>query len=246
MNRNVRRRSSSITPRAIAAVLAWLAAPGSASAQERFGDKHQLVIAAENLFGFTTERFGASPQTGDVSVTATHFNLLFTGSRQQGIGLSTPVGPQVGGHFFVIPSLSIGGTIGYESRGASITTPVANGTLTVDQRDESTFVFVPKVGYVLSLNERLGFWFRGGIGFARVGSSGNNPSSMSDTFGLISLDALFVVTPFQHFGFYVGPQGNLSFGGSHSQTAANGVETSFSSSYRSFSIGTGLFGYIDL
>ena len=250
MSRKLRRRSPSIAPRTLAgicvAALGWLAAPKSASAQERFGDKHQLVISAENLFGFSTEHFGQSQPGGDVSTNASHFNLLFTGSRQQDVGLFTPLGPQVGGHFFIIPSLSIGGTIGYETRGASIDTPIVNGTRTQNQRDESTFVFLPKVGYVLSLNDLLGFWFRGGIGFARVGSSGNNPTSASDTLWLFSLDAPFVVSPFQHFGFYVGPQGNLSFAGSHSQTAPNGVETSFGNSYRSFVIGTGLFGYVDL
>jgi hypothetical protein len=250
MSPKVRRRSSK-SLRSLLLGLGFagfssIAMPRSASAQARFGDKHQLVISAENLFSFTTERSGQSPATGDTSVNGTHFGFLFTGARQENVGLSTPIGPEVGGHFFIIPSLSIGGTLGYETRGASVSTTMGNATVTVDRRDESTFILLPKVGYVLSLNDIIGFWFRGGIGFARVGSSGTNPTSASDTFWLFSLDALFVVTPFQHFGFYVGPQGNLSFAGSHSQTAPNGTETSFGASYRSFSLGTGLFGYVDL
>jgi hypothetical protein len=226
--------------------LCWLV-PGFASAQTRLGDKRQLVIAAENLFGWSTQRFGQSPPTGDVSVNSSQIGFLFTGTREQDVALATPLGPQIGGHYFVIPSLSIGGTIGFQSRGASVTTTVANGTLTQDQRDETTFVLLPKVGYVLLLNDVVGFWFRGGLGFARVGSSGaNNPTSTSDTFWLFSADALFVVNPVQHFGFYVGPQANLSFAGSHSQSNANGVETSFGASFRSFAIGTGVYGYFDL
>lgn len=227
--------------------LVWLGAPRSASAQTRFGEKHQLAVGAENLFGFTTERFGQSPSTGDTSVTSTHFGLLFTGQREENVNLASPLGPQISGHFFIIPSLSLGGTIGYETLSASQTRPAPNGTLTTNLPDENTFLFIPKVGYVLSLSDLLGFWFRGGLGFVHEGVSGsNNPTSTSDTFWLFSADALFVVTPFQHFGFFVGPQANLSLSGSHSQTAANGVETSFSGSYRSFSIGTGLFGYVDL
>ena len=160
----------------------------------------------------------------------------------------TPLGPQVAGHYFVIPSLSIGGTIGYEGRGGSHTQTVANGTrVTTDQADESTFLFVPKVGYVLAFNDVIGFWFRGGIGFARVAASGaGNTGSISNTFWLFSADALFTVTPFAHFGFYVGPQANLSFAGSRSVTAPSGVETSFSASFRSLALSTGVFVYFGL
>jgi hypothetical protein len=229
------------------AALCWFGAERSAAAQTRLGDKRQLVISAENLFGWTTQRVGLSPPGGDVSVTSSHVGFLFTGSREQDVGLASPVGTQIGGHYFVMPSLSIGGTIGFDTRGASTTTPVANGTLTQDQADETTFVLLPKVGYTLALNDVIGFWFRGGIGIAHVSSSGvGNGPDLSDTFWLFSLDALFTVTPVQHFGFYVGPETNLSFTGSHTSTARNGVETSFGASYRNFAIGTGLFGYIDL
>jgi len=95
--------------------------------------------------------------------------------------------------------------------------------------------------------ERLVCWFRGGIGVGRVGTSGPADNvKTSATFWLFSADALFTVTPFNHFDFYVGPQVNLSFSGSSSATDGNGVETSVSASFRTIGIGTGLFGYIDL
>jgi hypothetical protein len=233
---------------ASAAILAlcWLG-ERRAEAQPRFGDKHQLVIGAENLFSISTERFATSPPGGDRSEVSSRFGFLYTGQREQ--GMVTPLGPQVSGHYFIIPSLSLGGTIGYEVRGGSTTTPVGNtgAMITTSQADESTFLFLPKVGYVLGLNDVIGFWFRGGLGFARVAASaaGNN-GSVSDTFWLFSADALFTVVPFPHFGFYVGPQANLSFAGSNTATAANGTETSVSASFRSIAISMGIFGYLDL
>jgi hypothetical protein len=96
-------------------------------------------------------------------------------------------------------------------------------------------------------NNMIGFWFRGGPGFARYGQHNpNNDAGSAWSFWFISLDALFVVTPVQYFGFFVGPQGNLSFTGSYSNTNNNGATTSWDASYRSFSIDAGLFGYFDL
>jgi len=62
----------------------------------------------------------------------------------------------------------------------------------------------------------------------------------------LTLDALFVVSPFPHFGFYAGPQANLSFAGTHSRTQGNGVELSWGASFRSLGLGLGLIGYVDL
>ena len=135
--------------------------------------------------------------------------------------------PQVGAHFFVIPSLSIGGTIGFESRGGSVTRPPnPNGVVNAAQpkQDAATFVFMPKVGYALMLSNTLGFWFRGGIGFFRLGASDPIDSRQKESisYWIFSVDALFVVAPVQHFGFYVGPQADISFAGSHSITRVMG------------------------
>jgi hypothetical protein len=107
---------------------------------------------------------------------------------------------------------------------------------------------VPKVGYALMFNDVIGFWFRGGVGYFRIGTSDPSDPPVKDSwsFLLVSLDALFVVSPVQHFGFYVGPQADLSFTGTHAHTAGNGIEISQSASHRSIGLGLGLIGYFGL
>src|SRR5262245_32431155 len=97
-----------------AAALTFWVSERTSSAQTRFGDKGQLAITGENLFTFSSERQAESTPIGEVSETSNRFGFLYTQ------GSPTPRGPQVGGHFFIIPSLSIGATLGYESRGGSI------------------------------------------------------------------------------------------------------------------------------
>ena len=151
------------------------------------------------------------------------FPMVSTASRATGSASCTrkaqptPRGPQVGGHYFIIPSLSLGATLGYEARVARSPSRLGNrGIVTQDTDNTSTFVFVPKVGYALMFNDVIGFWFRGGPGFFRVGTTDATDTRIrdSDTFWLLSLDAFFVVSPVQHVGFYVGPQADISFTGS--------------------------------
>jgi len=108
-------------------------------------------------------------------------------------------------------------------------------------------VFIPKVGYALMLTDILGFWFRGGPGLSTASTSGpdDDDPSRSQTFWFLSVDALFVIAPVPHFGFYAGPQGNFSFAGSTS-TTSNSTTVSWDSNFRSFSIDAGLFGTFDL
>jgi hypothetical protein len=221
-----------------------LAGEKSASAQAlNFGDRMQLVINAENLTGFSTERRGRDTAANtETSTTTNQFVLLY---RNAAGGL--PRGPWVGAHLFVIPNLSVGLTLGFQSAGGSVTTQQNGTTVTTDQGTYSSFILLPKVGYYLALNNMLGFWFRGGPGFARSGTSDpNDPSGDAWSFWFLSLDALFVVTPASYISFYVGPQGNLSFSGSYSNTNNNGATTSWDASYRSFSIDAGIGGYFDL
>ena len=132
--------------------------------------------------------------------------------------------------------------------------PAPNGVqlASAPKDDAASFLFMPKVGYALMLTNTLGFWFRGGLGFFRLGISdgADSRNKQSFTYWLLSADALFVVSPVQHFGFYVGPQADLSFTGSHSVTRVLGggvvSEVSANSSFRDIGIGTGLIGYFGL
>jgi len=229
----------------VAAVLV-LAGEKTALAQQpgaHFGNQGQLAITAENLFGFTMERVGTEgPNNTENSGTATNFGLFHRTTVYRG--------PWVGGHYFVIPSLSIGATIGLLSEGGSATSTNSSGTtITQDTPSRFTFVAIPKVGYALMLTDMLGFWFRGGPGLFTSTRSGpdDDDASVNQQFWFLSVDALFVIAPVRNFGFFVGPQANFSFAGSQSTTNNNtGTTVSWDSNFRSFSIDAGMYGAFDL
>ena len=227
------------------ALVLGLAAEKTASAQgapgTHFGNQGQLAVTAENLFGFSLERTGVDqPNDTETSTTSTNFGLFHRSTANRG--------PWVGAHYFVIPNLSIGATLAFVLGGGSRTSTSNGTTTTRDSPSSFSFLVIPKVGYALMLTDMLGFWFRAGPAFTRTSSSGpddDDPTSAS-SFWFVSLDALFIVAPVPHFGFYVGPQGNLSFAGSVSSTNNMGTTTSWDANFRSFSIDAGLLGTFDL
>jgi hypothetical protein len=234
------KRSTVVLGAAGAAAAAFGAFERAAEAQSRFGEKGQLAITADNLFRLGTERYGDTEVNGDTSTTVNRFGFLYS---QCG---ASPRCPQIGGHYFIIPSLSLGASIGYESRGGSRTRPQNqnNVIVTEDLPDTSSFVFIPQVGYAMMFGQVVGFWLRGGLGYYHDGSS--QPNQDSHSYWFLKGNADLVVSPFQHFAFFVGPQFDLSFTGSRTETNNQGVQSSWNASYRDFGLGLGLMGYVDL
>jgi hypothetical protein len=208
-----------------------------------FGNQGQLAITAENLFGLSIERVGYDqPNNTETSTTTTNIGLFHAGTNYRG--------PWVGAHYFIIPNLSLGATLGFVSSGSSRTSTTASTTTTTEGTPVFRFVAIPKVGYALMFTNMLGFWFRGGPGLHTTSTGDPNPNdnndvSSSTTYWFLSVDALFVVAPTPNFGFYVGPQGNFSFAGSRSGTS-NATTVSWDAYFRSFSIDAGLYGAFDL
>jgi hypothetical protein len=239
------------------AAAAVLFAASAARAQGRFGEAGQMAITAENLFGVSSQTVtrrdqpvGGGPGPGvllaDESDTSTRFGFLFA-SHQDG---TPPSGLRLGVHYFVIPSLSLGGTVGFESRGGSASRPdpQTGAVISRNRQSDTSVVVLPKVGYALMLSDALGFWFRGGLGYANdtIHPDPVESAHTAYSFWLVSADALFVVAPLPNFGFYVGPTADLSFSGTYSATANNGVTTSYSASYTRVGLDTGLIGYFGL
>lgn len=239
--------SSTLLASLIAAALLVVLGEGSASAQaaKTFGERGQIAVTAENLFGLSFDRFGYDQSSGERSIANTRFGLLM-GDRSSAGAVFKPTGPWVGVHYFVIPSLSVGASLGFEWESGSTTRPTGtNATQTTDTASRASFVFAPKVGYALMLTDMMGFWFRGGPTIARTGySDPNDTGSSSVLVWMLSADALFVLTPVQHFAFFVGPQANLSFAGTYAVEAMN-TTTSWDAGFRNFAIGAGFIGYFD-
>jgi hypothetical protein len=162
--------------------------------------------------------FSASRNT---EVDSTTFVLL---GSQSSVGPAAI--PRLAVDFFVIDRLSIGGSLLYwtdSSESDTTGTDTAPGQAPEPANRETsettvnTFGIAPRVGYAYMFSPTFGIWPRGGISYVRVNTEDNDQVIQPDgdldntdtetTVSVLSLtlEGLFVISPFEHVAFGVGP-----------------------------------------
>jgi hypothetical protein len=207
---------------------------------QNFGEKGQIAISAERLFGFTYDTATVSANNQDTTASVTHFSLLSSPVSIGGSGgnfIWAGYGsPRVAGDYFLIDRLSLGAALGYAHWSATVQEPGPGGDETTTSGD--SFTFAPRVGYYLTFNDKIGFWPRGGFTyrtFSAENASGNNLA--------LTLEAPFAFTLLPHVAFWAGPTLDFGLTGSQSFEQPNGATTS--NDFRATAIGiqTGLVVY---
>jgi hypothetical protein len=214
----------------VVAALVVLFAP-SAQAQ-LIGLRGTLAVGVENVTGYDVTTVGYRNITNvDITDTTTQFSFLLKN------------GARVGVHYFILPQVSLGGSLGYESFSGSVTQPDVGGTYSQDKPTNSMFLLNLKAGYLLPLANRAGFWFRAGPGVYRSSQHPYNPAEFTETFWTVGLDVLFVYAPYRAVGLFAGPGADLAFVGRHSEYnvgPANNLSFSHSASYRRLGLDFGM------
>lgn len=186
----------------------WFGAIESAQAAPNFSDAGSFAISAEDVTGYESRSVKYDDLDGNrMKETQNRFALAVTTGNTR-----------IGFHYFVIPHLSLGGTIGFESSPRSATyRDNGNRSETVDSPTGSRVLIAPRVGYALMFIPEVGLWFRGGIGYERDKESNalNDTDYIRNSFAFVSADVFLVWSPVPHFGFLFGPSADLSFTGSH-------------------------------
>jgi hypothetical protein len=174
----------------MAAGLALTLTSTGAWAQE-FGGSGTFAISAERVFGFFYEDHEwDNPGPGnDGSVEWTTFGFGWGEAH-------TPyTKPRFGVDYFVIDSLSIGGSVAFFHSEFDDDGP--------GDDDSSGFLLAPRVGYTIPFGQIAGFWPRGGMSYV------NWDDPDFDELAL-NLEAMFWISPAEGLAFLVGP--TLDFG----------------------------------
>lgn len=177
---------------------AFVAAPAAAAGPDEFGAQGVAALFGERLFGIHFSRVRQElPNGNSVNVSDTSIQLGWTGGR----GLYSPFEiPRVGFDYFIIDSLSLGGSLGYASSN------VESGN---NDQDNEAFIFAPRVGYAIMFTPVIGFWPRGGFTYHSTDDDpGGDDSGMAFT-----AEAMFILAPVPHFGILFGPTLDIDFTG---------------------------------
>jgi hypothetical protein len=181
----------------------WLAAFGlvvtasSLAQAQTLGVRHDFTIGVERVFGMYSGRVELERPPLDYSVETTSFGLAF----QRPISMLAT--PRVSFDYFIIPSLSLGGTLGFDS---------ADPGGDPDNNDEESgaVLFAPRVGYAIPFNTEWGVWFRGGLTYVAWDTDDNDEGT---SLMALSGEAAFYFMPVPAVGFTGGPVLDLGISG---------------------------------
>lgn len=255
---------------ALGALLAttWTATASAADANG-MAEKGHIFISADRLFSvFNYSSFSQTETQNNVtttnSVSGTHFSLLGGPNLAGGIGLENiHTSPRPAIDVTIIPNLTLGIAVPLAfGLGSTAKTKVEqqNGNTTERSGDGPTSFLigiVPRVGYIIPINDWLAVWPRGGLGFyslsstqQNTGNNGNNNGEVTTTNTLFSidLDPQLAIVPTEHFFMSIGPMANIPITGTRSTTATNGattVETSDDISLFHIGLSASLGGWIN-
>jgi hypothetical protein len=236
-------RKSRLMWLAVFAALIFVARGASAQAVgAAFGQKGQVAISAERLLGVYVQNAeieqtgtatvggGAETVTFNTESDSTTFVLLGSGAS-----VSAASVPRLALDFFVIDGLSIGGSLLYwtdstESEDTGTTTAGPGGPNPLDRErtetDVNLFGIAPRVGYAYMFSPTFGIWPRGGFSYvnqktetrnetidAGDGSVDATDSETKLSLFSLTLEGLFIISPFEHVAFGIGPFFEWGFAG---------------------------------
>jgi hypothetical protein len=185
---------------------------------QTFGEKGQLAISAERLFGYVHDSATTTFNGVDSTVKAESFSFLSSSvPAEAGTGGLTYSQPRVAGDYFVIDNLSVGAALGYSH--TSLTVPTTGNQMVATSFDSWTFA--PRAGYSFLFNDMIGIWPRAGFTY-RTFSEGNDGGHVL----ALTIEAPFTFSLIPHVVFTAGPTLDIGLSGSIDNTTAAGVTNS--------------------
>ena len=213
---------------------AALLASSSAWAQN-FGEKGQIAISAERLFGISFNNATSTQGGQDTTKKVTGISLLSSPVSFDGNAVWQGYGsPRVAGDYFIINHLSLGAALGYAHWSQTVQVPLAPETTV----SGDSFTFAPRVGYAFAFSDLVGIWPRAGFTYRTFSLQRGSAHDLA-----LTLEAPFVFTPIPHVVFWGGPTVDVGLSGSLNHDNMDGSTTSFDFNATEFGLQTGLLVY---
>jgi hypothetical protein len=215
------------------ATLALLVSSTSIAGAQTFGEKGQLAISAERLFGYVHDSSTTTVNGQDTTTKADSFSLLSTSIAPNGALAYSQ--PRVAGDYFIIDHLSVGAALGYSHTSISLP-PTGNQDTTTSW---GSWTFAPRAGYSFAFNDMIGIWPRAGFTY-RTLSNGNQGAHVL----ALTIEAPVTFTLIPHVVFTAGPTIDLGLSGAEDRTSDAGITSSIDLTATEFGLQTALIATI--
>jgi opacity protein-like surface antigen len=196
------------------AAVAGLVLASSAGAEEgqgvhRFGSPG-FIVSADRLLPLFSYQSVKTTLDGS-SETKSRLSIALMNSGPFEVFSSFYNLPRLGFDWLPIQNLTLGGAawLYADLQATDSLSPAGGPSKSTDQSKVTYWGFSPRVGYILPINDKLSLWPRAGVAYHNVSFS----DSGSITQFAIEAEAMLVISPWNHFGFMVGPIADIPVSG---------------------------------
>ncbi len=217
-----------------------MAMSSRASAEEgqgehRFGNPG-FIVSADRLLPLVSYQSTELTQNG-VSDTQSRLSIALMNNAPFETYTTFYNLPRLAFDWLPVQNLTLGGAVWLY---ADLQATNSTGGKNTDQPKLTYWGIAPRVGYVIPMSDKLSFWPRAGVEYNNVSSS---DGSLSVTQFAVDLEAMLVISPWNHFGFTVGPTADIPITGKQTLSAGGGGSTSVDSSMLQVGLTAGMLGH---
>ena len=219
------------TTMALGAALSALMFAGSAHAEEgqgthRFGNRG-FIISADRLLPLLSYQSITTTPPGGPSETESRTSIALMNNGPFGVFNSFYNLPRLGFDWLPIDNLTLGGAAWLYTDLQASDNVTTNGVSKSTDTPKATYWGVaPRVGYIIRMGDMLSLWPRAGIEYHNVSYSDVGSGSSSVTQFALEAEAMLVISPWNHFGFTVGPTIDVPISGEQTSQVTNATGTS--------------------
>ncbi len=220
--------------------------PVRSAGLDNIGEESQITFGVDRVMGVAFDRATLSPDKGgDQTYKATNVALF---GNPGGGGLAAPglMIPRLALDFFVVESVSIGGSLMYFTSSSEVETDAGSS----DGPTNSTFVISPRVGYAMAFDETFSLWPRAGITYlssktetTTTGATGSSTSTSTFSGMALTVEAMVGISPIENFAILAGPYVDYGLSGTVKDEPASGSSTETDAKVTSYGLTVGILGY---
>jgi opacity protein-like surface antigen len=213
---------------ALAAVtLACPARAEEGQGTHRFGNRG-FIISADRLLPLLSYQSVTTTPPGGPSDTQSRTSIALMNNGPFGVFNSFYNLPRLGFDWLPIDNLTLGGAAWFYTDLQAADATSTNGVSKSTDTPKATYWGIaPRVGYIIRMGDMLSLWPRAGVEYHHVSYSDVGAGSSSVIQFALEAEAMLVISPWNHFGFMVGPTLDAPISGEQTRavTSADGMTT---------------------
>jgi hypothetical protein len=219
-----------------ALVLGSTAGAEEGQGEHRFGNPG-FIVSADRLLPLLSYQSSETSQNG-TSDTQARLSIALMNNAPFEAYSTFYNQPRLAFDWLPIQNLTLGGAAWLY---ADLLATDKSGSTTTNEPKLTYWGIAPRVGYIIPMGDKLSFWPRAGIEYNSVSSS---DGSLTVTAFAVDLEAMLVISPWNHFGFTIGPTADIPITGKQTVTSGSGTSSSqVDSSMLQIGLSAGMLGH---